>query len=143
MEHFLNKISRLFLCFVLKVFWTCITFCPVHKRDLTSTTSLLQLERVKKLAYIYISHNYKGNCVSQALGLCVHTRLLSLPLIIHRNTGMLVTIIIHRNAGMFRAISKEVGIIELRFIFFPDSEKERSDERNKHKFRFFSLQLVN
>lgn len=50
---------------------------------------------------------------------------------------------IHRNADMFRTISKEVGIIELRFMFFADSEKERSDERNKHKFSFVFLCQVN
>ena len=45
------------------------------------------------------------------------TRLLSISLIIHRNTGMFMT------------TSKEARIT--RVIFFPDTEKERSDEREK------------
>lgn len=32
---------------------------------------------------------------------------------------------------MFMTISKEAGITVSRFIFFPETEKERSDEREK------------
>jgi len=32
---------------------------------------------------------------------------------------------------MFMVISKEIGITVLRFIFFPDTEKERNYERQK------------
>ena len=59
------------------------------------------------------------------------TRLLSISLIIHRNTGMFMT------------SSKEAGITVSRFIFFPDTEKEMMKERNKHEFSFVFLHPVN
>lgn len=54
-----------------------------------------------------------------------------------------ISLIKHRNTGMFMTISKEAGITVSGFIFFPDTEKEVMKERNKHKFSSVFLHPVN